>query len=362
MKTLFDVLYSKGSKSTALTLIITSVIVVVITFLMTIWKTDVQPDDDVLQLYAGVVIVTGVIIAISAFLNNEYLERTIHTSTDPLTKMSGRTVELTKDKSAKVVKKVLDEKSAIVEIDALNDAIEKLVASDENANSQMHQLIRGVKHDTSAPLSKMIIKAEKMIRGDETDVKKFAEYIIERCMDVNRLIANNADMATNYSRDGIAKRSPFEAKGVILEIIDEAMENDKELEIDYNLPETPLHCLAHEVRFRSLVYNLVSNAVKYTPAKGKVIVSAEARGDNLVLKVSDTGCGISADDLPHIFEKNFRAESAKTLPGDGQGLSLVESIRYLYDGKITCESTVGHGSTFTVSLPIIARAASEPAT
>lgn len=103
---------------------------------------------------------------------------------------------------------------------------------------------------------------------------------------------------------------------------------------------------------RKLIGNLLENAVKYTPPGGKVRLAAERCGDRVVLRCTDTGIGIPAEAIPRLFEEFYRAPNAKaSYPGTGLGLSLVKRIVDLYHGEIRVESTVGQGTTFTVSLP-----------
>jgi signal transduction histidine kinase len=102
--------------------------------------------------------------------------------------------------------------------------------------------------------------------------------------------------------------------------------------------------------------NLVGNAVKYTPSGGSVTVGLRRAGEDIQIEVSDTGIGIPAEALPHLFEEFYRAPNAKALNavGTGLGLSIVRDLVDRYGGRIEVESTVGQGSTFTVTFPILA--------
>jgi signal transduction histidine kinase len=99
--------------------------------------------------------------------------------------------------------------------------------------------------------------------------------------------------------------------------------------------------------------NLVENAVKYTPPGGRVEVAAESDGREVVVRVSDTGIGISEEYLARIFERFYRVDKArsKQTGGTGLGLSIVRHIAENHGGRVTVESTPGEGSTFTVYLP-----------
>ena len=97
----------------------------------------------------------------------------------------------------------------------------------------------------------------------------------------------------------------------------------------------------------------MDNALKYTPYEGTVSLSLTTSGNSAVVKVSDTGIGISPEDLPHIFERFYRADQSRSHDrgGSGLGLAIVESIVQEHQGSIEVESTPGKGSTFILKLP-----------
>jgi CheY-like chemotaxis protein len=108
-------------------------------------------------------------------------------------------------------------------------------------------------------------------------------------------------------------------------------------------------------RLQQMLWNLFLNAVKFTPAGGRVDISMSSAGGQVQVQVRDTGCGISSEFLPHVFERFRQAEGSSTRmqPGLGLGLTLVRGLVELHGGTVRAESAgKGQGSTFTVSLPI----------
>ena len=109
--------------------------------------------------------------------------------------------------------------------------------------------------------------------------------------------------------------------------------------------------LADPVRIQQVAANLIDNAVKYTPEGGRVTVDVDTAGDRAVLRVRDTGQGIAASELPRIWDRLFRGDRSRHERGLGLGLSLVRAIVVAHGGTVDATSSLGHGSTFSVSLP-----------
>jgi signal transduction histidine kinase len=133
------------------------------------------------------------------------------------------------------------------------------------------------------------------------------------------------------------------------------------LRVSLELPESPLPFLAAEEDMHRLLGNLLENAVTYTPAGGEVSVALRGDASGITLVVSDTGIGIPSEAMPRIFEEFYRGPNAKAMgrEGTGLGLSLVKRIVELYHGQVRVESTLGKGTTFTVTLPREVGAAAE---
>ncbi len=109
---------------------------------------------------------------------------------------------------------------------------------------------------------------------------------------------------------------------------------------------------ANPIRIRQMLDNLVGNAIKYTPPEGSVHVNISMQGDQIVIRVEDTGVGIPSEEQGRVFEKFYRATNAvKGAEGSGVGLAIVKSIVESHQGRVWVESTVGEGSTFIVLLP-----------
>jgi signal transduction histidine kinase len=123
----------------------------------------------------------------------------------------------------------------------------------------------------------------------------------------------------------------------------------------HSLPEAPVLLAVDPHRIREMLLNMVTNAIKYTPPGGTIALSLEEDNDAVTFSVRDSGIGIAAGDLPHVFERFWRADQARTRtgerPGVGLGLAITKWIVEAHGGSITVQSRPGRGSIFTVRLP-----------
>lgn len=117
-------------------------------------------------------------------------------------------------------------------------------------------------------------------------------------------------------------------------------------------PEQPIGVWGEEARLDQLIANLIENAIKYTPEFGRIQLRLTSIGDRAVLSVSDTGQGIDPESVPHVFDRFFREDKARSHGGTGLGLAICQAVAKNHNGSIEVESQPGVGSTFTVTLPL----------
>jgi two-component system phosphate regulon sensor histidine kinase PhoR len=138
--------------------------------------------------------------------------------------------------------------------------------------------------------------------------------------------------------------------------------SEKKLNLHLELPTDVLLMQGNPIRLRQMLDNLIGNAIKYTPEDGNINIEAEVKGEQVILRISDTGPGIPPADQPHIFEKFYRASNVpKGVGGSGLGLAIVKSIVDNHQGRIWVESMVGQGTTFTLVLPLYKEKVKQPA-
>ncbi len=161
---------------------------------------------------------------------------------------------------------------------------------------------------------------------------------------------------------------PAEMIGLVKTISDEYITRAKEAKLNFTFGSSDPISFGENRQMNQVVYgfvdvnfmreildNLIENAIKYTPSGGSIYVNVRGDGDRVLINVTDTGIGISADDLGHIFQKFYRADNSdtRTIGGTGLGLYIVKQRAEAMGGRVWAESAFGEGSTFYVSLPRI---------
>jgi len=264
--------------------------------------------------------------------------------------------------------------SDITERKRAQEEIARLLAEEQAARTQAEEASRfkdeflaTVSHELRTPLNSMLGWLH-LLRQGKLDAKSAANAIetihrnakaqiqlIEDILDVSRIITGKLRLDVR----------PVDLIAVIqaaLDIVRPAAEA-KEIEINAILDPVAGLSRGDPNRLQQVVWNLLSNAVKFTPIGGRVAVRLEHAGNSATITVSDTGQGISADFLPHVFER-FRQGDASTRrvhSGLGLGLAIVRHLVELHGGSVGAYSAgVGRGSSFTVTLPLAA-ALKEPA-
>lgn len=193
--------------------------------------------------------------------------------------------------------------------------------------------------------------------------RKAVPMISAKVVEMNGLIEQMIEAAR--LEDGALTLGPEQAD--LTNIVEAAVDSlrpliDESREILVKYPERPVHVRVDVERIRTIVVNLISNAVKYSPDGGPVNVELSGRGGIARVSVTDTGVGIAKENLPILFTRFGRVSTPQTdhLPGTGLGLYLGRQLARLHGGEITVDSAAGRGSTFTLHLPLAAPTASDP--
>ncbi len=215
--------------------------------------------------------------------------------------------------------------------------------------------IHTISHDLRSPLTAIMGYIELLDRvGPLNDQQKeFVKHVQNNAHSITELVNDLLDLGRIEA--GFDTRRDDVSIGTILRYTLDNLERqikDKHQEILIDIDQDLPILRGNPLRLRQVIDNLLVNAIKYTPEKGKIKVSLKSDATKLIFEVADTGIGISAVEQHHIFEKFYRASNApKGSAGTGLGLAIVKSIVENHGGRIWVESVLGRGSKFTVVLP-----------
>lgn len=221
--------------------------------------------------------------------------------------------------------------------------------------------VRTVTHELRAPVSGAQSLLRVLLRGMTGNVSPQQHDVISRVsarLDllmelINDLLALAASKTTELQE--MPETLPLQPAVRQAAELYTQQATEKKLRLKLDLPTEEICVRATPDGLAQIFSNLVGNAVKYTPAEGRVAVSGWREGNTVLVKVEDSGIGIPADDLHHLWEEFFRASNAKheQIPGTGLGLSIVKRLVETFDGTVRVESKQNVGTTFTVSLPVV---------
>jgi signal transduction histidine kinase/ActR/RegA family two-component response regulator len=230
-------------------------------------------------------------------------------------------------------------------------------ADAETAGRAKDEFLSTLSHELRTPLNALMGWVWWLRRGDlDADKEARALATIERSTNtLAQLIEDLLDVSriiTGRLRLSIRPVAPGPSVSAAVEAVRPAAEA-KAIALSVDVDEQIGPVLADPDRLQQILWNLVSNAVKFTPDKGRIDVSLRREASDVVIRVRDTGHGIGPELLPHIFERFRQGQSRRLHPGLGLGLSIVRHLVEVHGGRIEAESPgEGRGATFTVTLPL----------
>lgn len=245
-------------------------------------------------------------------------------------------------------------------------ALQNAVNAANKANSAKSDFLSKMSHDMRTPLNAVLAfsNEEMTENADEAKLREYLDKIHSSGDYLLGIINDVLDMSKIEQNKMVLNPSPFEFKefvGTVRTVIEELCKN-KKIIFEMDASHAQIHTLnVDKVRFDQIFINLLSNAVKFTPEGGKIeliILNHSQPQENIYVKrfiVKDNGIGMSEEFLPHAFEsfkQEYRKDISEKTKGTGLGLAIVKEIVELMNGEISVESEIGHGTTFTIDLPL----------
>lgn len=239
------------------------------------------------------------------------------------------------------------------EIDELVSTFNLMAGRVQGLMEQMRQVNDNIAHDLRSPLTRIRGMAEGAVMHGKlgAEGEELAGSIVEECDRLIQMINTMLDISeTEVGMQGLRLElvEPASLAQDVLELFQDVA-HDKGIALIANIPPVqPIQCDRRKLQ-RALA-NLLDNALKYTPSGRAVTLSLAENEGYVSWAVQDTGHGIPAADLPHIFERFYRGDRSRHLAGSGLGLSLVRAIARAHGGELSVESQLGLGSTFVMTI------------
>jgi heavy metal sensor kinase len=245
------------------------------------------------------------------------------------------------------------------ELERLSMSLNRMIERLDNAFEQINRFSADASHELRTPLTILQLELEGIAQnyrrdatlgdqiGSALEETQRMSRIVESLLTISRLDAGEVKMDKLHLDFGELAESTASEMKVLAE--------EKSIGLRIHA-ESGVHIVGDRVRLQQVIVNLIDNSIKYTQVGGMIDVRIGREGKAAVLEVSDNGLGIPANALPHVFERFYRADKARSRAtgGAGLGLSIVKAICAAHNGEITVSSQEGHGSRFRVELPLSA--------
>ena len=226
-----------------------------------------------------------------------------------------------------------------------------------NLQTTRRELIGNISHEFRTPLAAIKVMVETLRDGAVDEKEAARDFLTRVDSEVDRLtqlVAELTELSRIETGKAELKKEPVDINRLVEEVIGQLnpqaerqrLSISKEFAAD--LPVVP----ADKDRVRQVIANLVHNAIKFTPAGGTITITTKTLEGSVVVDIADTGIGIPEEDLPHVFERFYKGDRARSGAGTGMGLAIAKHVVEAHGGNIWVESEEGKGSTFGFSLPL----------
>jgi heavy metal sensor kinase len=251
------------------------------------------------------------------------------------------------------------------ELQRLSETLNQMLHRVEQSILQIRRFTADASHELRAPMTLIYTAAQFALRRDRSsdELKDALSKILREAKRCTNLINQLLSLARSDEGGGQVELISTDVVPLVREVAREVMmvASNKALEVSTTLPEEAVRAAVDEHSFRQMLLILLDNAIKYTPAGGRVTVSVIEETSSVAIAVADTGPGIPKDELPFLFDRFWRADKVRSRDsgGTGLGLAIARQIARSHGEELGVESSVGHGSTFTIRL---GRSGGQPST
>lgn len=251
------------------------------------------------------------------------------------------------------------------ELERLSLALNTMIARLDDSFQQTRRFLADASHELRTPLTIIHAELEQLAEtADDPDIARAASSALEETQRLRKIVEALFTLSRFDAGEAVQESVPVDLRSLVANTAEQMqlLADDKDVRLTCECDRDVI-VRGDRARLKQVVVNLLDNALKYTPANGTVIVRVQHVDNHAVLSVSDTGIGIPAEALPHVFDRFFRVDKARSRDegGAGLGLSIVKAICAGHGGGVHATSREGAGSEFIVELPLdpsaVARAA-----
>jgi signal transduction histidine kinase len=245
------------------------------------------------------------------------------------------------------------------EIARLAQTVNGMLARLERSFASLHRFTADASHELKTPLQVLRAGVERALTHPATpgEVIQSLDETLAQINQMTEMVENLLTLARADEGRAPLAVEESDLRELVADVAETAgmLGEDAGVTAVHAMPAAPVRLAVDRHRLREMLLNMVTNAIKYTPQGGTVALTLEEDAEAVTFTVQDSGIGIAAGDLPHIFERFWRADPARSRtgarPGTGLGLAITKWIAEAHGGSITVQSRPGRGSVFTVRLP-----------
>lgn len=243
-------------------------------------------------------------------------------------------------------------------LQTMNNQIAKNLENLEREKQIRQEFFTNASHELKTPLTSIRGYSELLRQHAITDPDQ-----IDHCLDcvlkesdhMTKLINDILTISKLEAKDYIVQKSHIKLKDLLENVLNSLSVQAKAMNLDIDASCENVTVYANLDHIQGILYNLISNAIKYNKPNGKIIIIIKERLDNILIKVMDTGIGISKEDQEKVFQRFYRVDKqrSKIVAGTGIGLAIVKHIVQFYNGSISLKSKENEGTSIEISLPIM---------
>jgi signal transduction histidine kinase len=249
------------------------------------------------------------------------------------------------------------------EVGQLAVAFNRMSSELERLEQGRRELVANVSHELKTPISALRAHLENLLDGVEQPNPETLEVMLAQSERLGRLVDQLLELSRLESGELPLRREEVRLRPLVSRVLSEieVARADRDVELVQEVPEDLPPVFADAERVHQVLFNLLDNAVRFTPSGGRVRVTADRHNGSVDVAVHDTGPGIAPEHLTRVFERFYRVDTSRSRDGGGTGigLAIARSVVEAHGGRIWAESEPGRGSRFTFELPVASAAGPE---